>query len=289
MSSGVPVLLVVYRRPELTRCAMAALEVSRPRELFVAADSPNSEEDVRLCDEVKRIALQPAWECDLRVDVAVRHMGSWERVTSAVGWVLRERDAVVVVEDDCIVTPDFLPACNWLLDEYADSNQVLHISGCSIIQPWHRSRGDYLWTRHALPPWGWATWRRAWFRSWADSIEPPELEEAVRRAGIADVPTWTELIIKNRVARWSWDLEWNLRIWAQDGWSLLVRENLVRNLGYGEAATLTRLSSSRYSALPTGKLPVPMRRPRIPPGGMDRVIERSVVDLMAEVGAFGGH
>jgi hypothetical protein len=50
-----PVLLVIYRRPELTRRVFDAIAKARPKRLFIAADGPATSAEREACD----LARQP--------------------------------------------------------------------------------------------------------------------------------------------------------------------------------------------------------------------------------------
>lgn len=54
----VPVLFLVFKRPETTRQVFAAIKATRPQRLYIAADGPRhgKADEVELVAEVRRIA-----------------------------------------------------------------------------------------------------------------------------------------------------------------------------------------------------------------------------------------
>jgi hypothetical protein len=67
MAFEVPVLLIIFNRPDVTAEVMATLRKVRPRRLFIAADAPrpNIETDAELCRRSREIASNPDWECEV--------------------------------------------------------------------------------------------------------------------------------------------------------------------------------------------------------------------------------
>jgi hypothetical protein len=63
MAFEVPVLLIVFNRPDVIAEVMATLRKVRPRRLFIAADAPrpNIETDAELCRRSREIASNPDW------------------------------------------------------------------------------------------------------------------------------------------------------------------------------------------------------------------------------------
>jgi hypothetical protein len=258
----VPVLLIVYRRPELAARALEAIAAARPRRLFVAADGPASEADRPACAAAREAATRVTWPCEVLTDFSERNIGCSARVMSALDWMFEHSDRGIVVEDDCVPAADFFPFCASLLERYRDDTRVMHISG-ETYQVSGRVEDSYYFSKYALT-WGWATWRRAWRLCDRDLATWPELRGRPEWAALFDTREeeqyWTGTFQQchDKVIT-TWDYAWWYTCLTQ-GLSIHPAVNLVTNLGSGPHATHTHGDAQCHR--PVGTLPGPLRHPK---------------------------
>lgn len=256
-----PVLLIVYRRPDLTARVFEAIAAARPRRLFVAADGAAHPGEAADCAAARRVATAVTWPCDLETDFADRNLGCRRRVSSALDWFFGACESGIVLEDDCLPEPDFFRFCTALLERYQDDERVVHISGES-----YRRRGgsehSYYFSKYALI-WGWATWRRAWrsydleLRTW------PEFKRASQGLALYDTlderSYWEDTFQQAYEGRLStWDYAWIYACLTQ-GLSVHPAVNLVRNIGTADGAT--HMTTNRFLTRPVGALEAELRHP----------------------------
>ncbi len=245
MSLEVPVLLVIYKRPEATRTVFGAIARERPRRLFIAADGPASSNDRDLCAETRAIVSRIDWPCDVVHDFSDENLGLNRRMISAIDWIFEQADAAIVLEDDCLPHRDFFRFCSSMLDRYRSESRVLHVSGeCYRLG---RSGPDsYFFSKYPLA-WGWATWRRAWSLFDPDLTSWPQLRTrpAVRALfdGEDERNYWTstfDLVHREQSNGHmvSWDYAWYYAC-MMHGLSIHPAVNLISNLGSGAAASHT--------------------------------------------------
>jgi hypothetical protein len=247
-----PVLLIIFKRPELTAKALAAIAQARPKVLLIAADGPRNAPEKALCDATRRTLERIDWPCELRTDFSDVNLGCGIRVHSAIDWALAQFEEVIILEDDCLPHPSFFHFCETLLARFRDDSRVMHISG-NNFQPTGTIAAGYYFSKFAHA-WGWATWRRAWrhfdwhMRDWP----------AAKAAGLLD--NWCDTAWEKRFWQTTfdamhegapdvWDYQWNFAMWAQHALAILPRVNLVSNHGSGPDATHTQ-GSSAFLELP---------------------------------------
>ena len=257
----VPVLLIVYRRPDLTAQVMRAIAQAQPRRLFVAADGPKSPAEAAACDAARAIATTATWACEIKTDLATRNLGCRTRVQSALDWFFTECESGIVLEDDCLPAPDFFPFCQALLERYRDDPRVMHISG-ETYREGPRPESSYSFSKYALI-WGWATWRRAWrlgdpqMRTWpAFSREAPRLAVFDSADEQAYWQGAFQQMYDGRIG--TWDYPWIYACLTQ-GLSIHPAVNLVRNIGTPEGAT--HMTSNPFLGRGVGALEAPLRHP----------------------------
>jgi hypothetical protein len=260
-----PIVLLIFRRPELTQRVFAQIAAARPRQLFIVADGPRSEADAERCAAARAVVEQIDWDCAVQRNYASHNMGLRQRIPTGLDWVFKQVEQAIILEDDCLPHPTFFRYCTELLDRHAAHEDVMHISGDNFgYQRPPGSRDSYYFSRFAHV-WGWATWRRAWahydvgMQSWHDS--------AMRQAVLSQFPRanrryWQQIF--DHTASGSiqtWDYQWLYACLVHNGKCAMPYGNLVSNIGFGGEATHTSGTASPLSNLPVQPMTFPLHHP----------------------------
>lgn len=235
-----PVLLLVFNRPAVVRQLVAALRVSQPPVLYVAGDGPRSAhpDDVARCAEVREvIARDIDWPCAVRTWFRDTNVGLQRAVVSGIDWLFSHETCGVILEDDCLPAADFLPFAGEMLERYADTPTIMHVSGISM-RPADSQSGPSYHFAQAGHVWGWATWRRAWAQYDATLSAWPSVRHSYRHDGS---PLRRALAAKFASAhagrKWTWSRAWYWSVAQQRGLSVIPSANLIHNVGDGADAT----------------------------------------------------
>jgi hypothetical protein len=217
-----PVALFAYNRPDHTLRALTALSKCRrfsECEFYLYSDGPKT--DATSGDvEATRMVLQ-AWAANHGAQVIEQpqNLGLAKSIVTGVTDLCERYGRVIVVEDDLIVSPDFLHFMIESLDRYETDEQVMQVGGFTLSPPANLATDAFL-----LPvttTWGWATWQRAWQQfSWI----PFELQAAKRDTA------WQNLFNLNGTCAFSSMLEDRLA-GKNDSWGILWWYAVSRNRG----------------------------------------------------------
>ena len=257
--STAPVLLLVFNRPDTTKLVFERIRRARPRRLFIAADGPRPcmENEAALCAAARAVTAAVDWDCEVKTLMRDENLGCKRAVGSAIDWFFEQVSEGIILEDDTLPGADFFPFCTWLLEHFRDDQRVMHIGGNNF--QFGRRRGDGAYYYSAFTHiWGWATWRRAWRHYDRDLRGLGEFKRSGRLESIFKDRESREcwLGIFEKTARGeidTWDSQWLMSTWNQEGLAVLPEANLVTNIGFGPDATHTR-GQSRIASLPVGTL-----------------------------------
>jgi hypothetical protein len=239
-----PIALFAYNRPDHTSIAINALiesALSQDSEIFVFIDGPKSEIDLTKTTAVRRLITEKKkhfkrFECIVRAT----NLGLYRNITEGISSVLEKRETVIVIEDDIVVSRNFLRYMNNALWAYQTNPRVWHINGYteSISELIGRSEGSYL-TR-LMWCWGWGTWRE----KWASYRKDPALlidkfsKVDVHRFNMdGSLNLWTQ-VIDNKIGKTnSWAIFWYATIFMENGLCLSPRISHVKNIGFDGSGT----------------------------------------------------
>lgn len=160
---SVPVLLVVFNRPDTTQKVFDAIRKVRPLRLFVSADAPREgrQDDLEKCNLVRQIVKGVDWDCDVKYLFHERNVGCRRNVAGGITWMFEHAESGIILEDDCLPVHSFFRYCEELLAKYADDGRIMQISGSNYLMGKHELHESYYFTK-ILDVTGWATWKRAW-------------------------------------------------------------------------------------------------------------------------------
>lgn len=264
-----PVLFLTFNRPDTTAQVMEAIRIARPPRLYIAADGPRDRPgEMELCARTRQIATDINWSCELKTLFREQNLGCRVSVSGALDWFFSEEEDGIILEDDCVPSSSFFPYCRELLERYRSDKRIMCISG-NNFQGGHRvTPHSYYFSRY-VHCWGWASWRRAWRLYDRDMRLWPECRESslLRAWGGCNngfVEYWTNIF--DQTARGvidTWDYQWVLTCWMNNGLTCLPRDNLVTNIGFGVSATHTHDAQGPFANMPACAMEFPLVHPKI--------------------------
>ncbi len=262
-----PIVLIIYKRPNTTRCVLDAISQVSPSHLFVIGDGPRPESpnEAEKVTATRKLIRDVDFECEVITNYSDINLGLRRRVSSGLDWVFEQVEEAIILEDDCVPNSSFFYYCEELLDRFRNDDRILLISGDNFQQGRKRTQYSYYFSRYNHC-WGWATWRRAW-QHYDDSLNIwPIVRDGGWLMDILDqdrlaVRYWRDIfqcVYEGRIDSWAY--YWTFACWVQRGLTVLPNVNLVSNIGFGQGATHT-LHRSRSANLPVEELDIPLKHP----------------------------
>jgi hypothetical protein len=253
MSFEIPILFLIFNRPETTQRVFEEIKKQKPKFLFVAADGARRhiEDDIIKCKKARDIVLDGIdWDCELKTLFRDENLGCGKAVQSALDWFFDEVEMGVIIEDDIIPSSSFFEYSSLLLKTFQDNHQIFSINGCNLAYENYRS--DYGLTRY-FNMWGWATWkrsndlvRRSWstYNSENDFTRGSAVLKSLHLDTIWPQDEWIynwQRIFKDtkRGTIDTWDYQWVYTCIKNESFCIRPNLNLVNNIGFNENGTHT--------------------------------------------------
>ena len=267
--SKLPVLFLIFNRPDTTKRVHEAIRAYRPERLFIAADGarPDRPGEAERCRLAREEALKCDWPCEIKTRFLERNLGCRNAVSSALGWYFSQVEEGVILEDDCLPCPGFFRFAETMLERFRDDERVMHIAGVNFQDGVRRGNADGFFS--TIPHiWGWASWKRAWKHYDAEMRDYPALRDSGKLA--ADLPgtrylKWVLLRMMEQTYRRSphfdtWDVQWHYALAKRGALAVNPNVNLVSNIG----GSGTHEIESSLCGLTFGELPEPIAPPGPP-------------------------
>lgn len=242
MTFNTPILLLSYNRPQLTDRVFDAIRQQQPKKLYVAIDGANviKDGDAEKCEAVRQIVRIVDWECDVKMLYRQEHLGCKRAVSGAIDWFFSQEEEGIILEDDCLPTPDFFKFCGELLEYYRDNEKVWMVSGTNQMGEYKPEQSYHFLRLGSV--WGWATWKRAWQHYDVNMKDWPEnrgiWQRLFKDKDLVDKRTnATQKTYSGEID--TWDYQWAYAMVKHDAFAVMPSVNLVENIGFGSGATHT--------------------------------------------------
>jgi hypothetical protein len=261
------VAFFIFSRPDNTKKVFETIRKAKPPKLFVIADGPRADrlDEAERCAATRQIVDCVDWDCEVLKNYSDVNMGMKLRQASGFDWVFNNVEEAIFLEDDTLPHPSFFRYCEELLDYYRHDERIMTISGDNFQFGRKRTEYSYYFSRYQNT-WGWASWRRAWQHYDISMKLWPKIREMnMLRDILVDPETvkdWTGIFQSAYDEEIStWDFQWTLSCWLQNGLNITPSVNLISNLGFGPEATYTKNTDSKLSNIPTEAIEFPLQHP----------------------------
>lgn len=237
-----PVLIIGYQRVDQVHEILEVIHKNGVSSVFVSVDAPRevTTQSLRLQNNLRELILsyEELFE-SLQIRILDSNLGCASHVLSAIDWAFDSVDELIILEDDCIPSNDFLNFSVDGLQLMKTNLDIALVCGTQHVPPEITHLRMYK-SKYSLT-WGWSTNKRNWLEikralSTSSHAKPLDIfstsaekiywQEGARRAyegyvDVWDTPLVNFLLNTNRFA-------------------LLPGENLVTNVGNDFFATHMR-------------------------------------------------
>ncbi len=238
----IPVAVFTYNRPDHAKSVLESLSSCERLDecgVYIFCDGPKTggrELDVATSRDVVH-ALAP--KLNARIIKRPTNLGLARSIVTGVTELCEEYGRVIVLEDDHIVSPDFLDYMIQALNRYQNTENVYQVSGY-MFDVDHPDTPDAFF----LPlttTWGWATWDRAWgIFDWHASGSRERLADLNQRRifDLDDSYPYYEMLQRKLLNRNdSWGILWWWAVFNVGGLVLHPRKSLVWQGGLDGSGT----------------------------------------------------
>jgi hypothetical protein len=265
-SFSTPVLFLVFNRPDTTQQVFNAIRQAKPKQLFVAADGPrpNHPEELEKCEAVRAIIKQVDWDCEVKTLFRNENLGCGKAVSTAITWIFEHVERGIILEDDCLPNSSFFTFCEENLMKYLYDERVFAITGDNFFKG-ALSQDSYFFSRFVYI-WGWATWKRSWTLHTELLKNFTEILSNVKTLSLNHKGANRNIINNAREAYNgtidTWDYQWILSAYLNNGLVITPNVNLVKNIGFDERATHTKKGDNRI-IIDTNYIVFPLKHPQV--------------------------
>lgn len=159
-----PIALFVYNRPEHTEQMLNSLLCNKLVEnsiIYVFSDGPKSSTNNQLVGQVRTLVKQKLANLNYFLIERETNLGLTNSIIMGVNSIFEKHDSIIVLEDDLLVSSNFLEYMNWYLNKFAFNNDVIQINGY-MFGNLSINEINAPFKMNWVSTWGWGTWKSKW-------------------------------------------------------------------------------------------------------------------------------
>lgn len=258
-----PVIVFAYKRSDKLKNCLNALESNDCHDavdLYVFSDGKNGKEDNDEVSAVRSYLKEYEKNCTFRkihIIYREKHYGLANNVICGVTQVIEEYGRVVVVEDDLIVSRDFISYINCALEYYEKDTRIWSVTG--YTEPLRALSGykHDVYYGYRGCSYGWGTWKNRWdtvdweVKDYQKILKSPILQWKLNRSGNS-MMGMLRLQMDGKID--SWAIRWCLAQSKQNKYTIYPKNTLIYDDGAdGSGTHVSRRKDMRIQLNERGK------------------------------------
>lgn len=232
---NIATILFTYNRSEHTKKVLESLKRNTilPSKLYIFQDGMKDSTNPTEWRNVGQVIHAVDW-CETQIQIANVNRGVAASQIIGISQVLQEYDAVIVLEDDCVVHPAFMKYMTDALNKYEEKEQVYTVGACAW--PISLTKDQYdVYFNGRISSCGWGTWKNRWkdFERNYDILNRIKKNpDAFSRLEIWGMDLESMLVGNICGDCDTWAAFWALNVIEHGGCCISPYESMITNIGY---------------------------------------------------------
>lgn len=244
-----PIIIFTYRR-KIDKLIESLLknDLSIESELYIFSDGYKGDIDKKDVSEVRNSLKNINGFKNITIKEYDKNNGLAKSVIDGVTSIIDKYEKVIVLEDDLIVSTNFLEYMNKALEFYATDSNIWSISGYGPKLLCIENYANDLYLSPRGSSWGWATWQNRWdtvdwkIKDFAKLTDNRLMREQFELAG-NDMYKMLELQMLGKID--SWAIRWCFSQFLQNKYTVYPAKSKVLNDGFNDSKGIHNNGGSR--------------------------------------------
>lgn len=229
----VGIVIFAYNRSRHLREVLAGLKKNQGVEKIYIFQDGLKCEDHRLEWEKTKAVIETVDWCEKDYKLSSYNKGLARSLVDGINAVFEENDAVIVLEDDCVPTANFIAFMKQCFEKYKVDESVYCVSGYSW--PIQMEKGEWdIYGCGRISSLGWGTWKDKWsiYKKDYEIMKKFKCDMDLSRRLALWGKDLENILIGNICGNTdSWAIFWALEVILHDGICINPYKSLIKNIG----------------------------------------------------------
>ena len=254
-----PIVIFSYNRPSHLKKTLNSLKKNKLSKKSIAyffSDGPKTHtlEELKKINLVRKIIKNTKGFKSKKIIFYKKNIGLKKNILNGVTKIIKKHGKVIVLEDDIVVTKNFLNYMNQSLSLYANNKKIWHISGWNYdldLKKINKGDEDAFFIRN-MNCWGWGTWKNRWNKI---ILDPNFFYKKMNKKQIENfnlsnsINNWSQIIRNKNKTLETWAIFWNATIFYYKGLCLNPKISMINNIGMDGSGTNSHIAKTKILKL----------------------------------------
>ncbi|GAB3938576.1 glycosyltransferase family protein [Mucilaginibacter myungsuensis] len=248
-----PIVFFTYKRLTSVQKVIASLQKCQyvdQTEIYIFSDGPKTRAEVDKVNAVREYLRTIKGFKKVVLKFSDVNKGLATSIIEGITNIFQDNEAVIVLEDDLVVSKNFLAYMNQGIDYYKYNKKIFSISGYNIPMKVSSSYPYDIYLTYRSSSWGWASWRDRWetidweVKDYDEFRRSKDLKKAFNKGG-SDL---TRMLRRQRMGQVnSWAIRWCYHQFKTNTYCVYPIVSKVKNIGFDITASNSN-SYDRYNS-----------------------------------------
>ncbi len=231
-----PIIIFTYRRvPKKLIDSLLQNKLAKKSSLIIYSDGNKNNNDKSDIEAVRKYIRSITCFKSIKIIESQKNIGLANSIINGVTEVVSEYGKAIVLEDDLIVSTDFLDYMNDSLNFYENNKNIWSISGYAPQLSCFENYKKDLYLSPRGSSWGWATWQDRWdevdweVKDFSTLKASKALRKRFNRAG-NDMYKMLELQMLGKID--SWAIRWCYSQFKLGKYTVYLKKSKIINDGF---------------------------------------------------------
>lgn len=238
-----PIIVFAYLRLDTFKRVIEALQdndLAKQSNLYIYCDGVKSEKDKIIQTPLLKFIKSITGFKTITIKISPINKGLDPSIIEGVSEVINKYGKAIILEDDIVVTTNFLSYMNHALDFFEKDTRIMSISGfgLKVKKPKYYNDDVYMFGRSTS--WGWATWKNRWnnidwdIKDWKEFSKNRKAIKKFKQRGGSDMFKMLKTCL---AGGGMWDIRFCYNMFKTDTYSIIPFNSLVENIGFNDLGT----------------------------------------------------
>ena len=252
-----PIIIFTYNRLSHLKKLLISLAKNpecKKSKAYIFIDGPKDNKDKINTDKIFNYMNNIDLFLSKQIIYRSNNLGTARSIIKGINYVSNKEKKFIVLEEDLIVSNQFLYFCNNLLQLYKNEKNVWHINGWVFDNL--KFEDEFFFSTH-MSCWGWATWSDRWknFKKIKKKTFYFDIKKNFKKKfDYLNSGSYLGLLLNFKRKANTWAVYWYYTIFKNKGLTITPYKTLVINSGFDFKSTNTKINYYSKSKIPKKKI-----------------------------------
>lgn len=230
-----PIIIFTYNRIKNLKKLTYSLSKnpeSKNSKVYIFIDGPKNQKEKVITDRIYSYLKNLNFFRSVKIFYRKKNLGSAKNIMDGINYVSNRESKFIVLEEDLVVSNEFLYFCNKMLKSYKNYKKIWHINGWVFDNM--ISDDKFFFSTH-MSCWGWASWSDRWkkFKKIKKDVAYYNISKKSKdKFDFLNTGSFLGLLLNYKKKINTWAVYWYYNIFKSKGITITPYKTLVINSGF---------------------------------------------------------